>query len=344
MGKREHLVIIKQGIKVWNKWRQENPGESPDLSGENLYEAELFSANLDAADLSKGNLQLADLNMANLRRACLREANLSMANLMTADLSGADLSGANLCQADLYCTNFSKAALTSAKLWSALVWGTKLTEANLSNAEVGETIFADVDLSVAKGLDVVRHTSPSTIGIDTIFRSKGDIPEVFLRGAGIPDSLIAYAVSLVGKPVGYYSCFISHSYKDRRFAERLYKDLQNAGARCWFAPEDMKAGDRIRDAIDRSIRLHDKLLLILSKASISSEWVRKEVETAFELEKRQGSVLLFPVRLDDAVMNTEEAWASDIRRTRHIGDFSSWKNPDFYKNSFARLLRDLAHV
>jgi hypothetical protein len=106
----------------------------------------------------------------------------------------------------------------------------------------------------------------------------------------------------------------------------------------------MKAGDRIRDAIDRSIRLHDKLLLILSKASISSEWVRKEVETAFELEKRQGSVLLFPVRLDDAVMNTEEAWASDIRRTRHIGDFSSWKNPDFYKNSFARLLRDLAHV
>ena len=49
----------------------------------------------------------------------------------------------------------------------------------------------------------------------------------------------------------------------------------------------------------------------------------------------------FPIRLDDAVMETDQAWAADIRRTRHIGDFRNWKDHDAYQNAFARLLRDL---
>ena len=68
--------------------------------------------------------------------------------------------------------------------------------------------------------------------------------------------------------------------KDKDFAERLHADLQNNGVRCWFAPEDMKIGNRIRQAIDKSIRIRDKLLLILSESSIKSQWVEKEVETA----------------------------------------------------------------
>ena len=40
-------------------------------------------------------------------------------------------------------------------------------------------------------------------------------------------------------------------------------------------------------------------------------------------------------------MKTDQAWAADIRRTRHIGDFSEWKNHDEYKKAFDRLLRDL---
>jgi hypothetical protein len=67
----------------------------------------------------------------------------------------------------------------------------------------------------------------------------------------------------------------------------------------------------------------------------------KEVETAFEKEQRQQQTVLFPIRLDDAVMEATEAWAADIRRTRHIGDFSGWKNHDSYACAFERLLRDL---
>jgi hypothetical protein len=47
------------------------------------------------------------------------------------------------------------------------------------------------------------------------------------------------------------------------------------------------------------------------------------------------------VRIDDAVMHSPLAWAADIRRTRHIGDFRSWNNHDSFQSSLDRLLRDL---
>jgi hypothetical protein len=51
--------------------------------------------------------------------------------------------------------------------------------------------------------------------------------------------------------------------------------------------------------------------------------------------------VLFPVRIDEAAMDAEVAWAMHVRRTRHIGDFSGWKNHDAYHGALTRLLRDL---
>ena len=90
--------------------------------------------------------------------------------------------------------------------------------------------------------------------------------------------------------------------------------------RCWFAPEDMRIGAKIRDTIDEAIRLRDKVLLV-SEASIASDWVEDEVDKAFEEERQRGGVVLFPVRLYDTVMETKEAWAAKLRRSCNIGDF-----------------------
>ena len=111
--------------------------------------------------------------------------------------------------------------------------------------------------------------------------------------------------------------------------------------RCWFAPDDLKIGDRFRLRADESVRIDDKLVVVLSANSIHSEWVGKEVETAFEKERKRKTTVLFPIRLDDEVMKTGQVWAADIRRTRHIGDFTKWKDHDSYQKAFDRLLRDL---
>jgi len=93
--------------------------------------------------------------------------------------------------------------------------------------------------------------------------------------------------------------------------------------------------------IDESIRVHNKLMVILSENSIRSPWVEEEVEAALEKERKQNKLALFPIRLDDAVMETEQAWAASLRRMRHIGDFRAWKDHDPYQKSFEHLLRDL---
>jgi hypothetical protein len=145
--------------------------------------------------------------------------------------------------------------------------------------------------------------------------------------------------SLVGEGYDLTSCFISYSSQDGGFAQRLCSDLRASGVRAWSAPED--PSDKFHASIDEARRRGDKLVVVLSDNSIDSAWVEKEVETAFEKERQQKRTMLFPVRLDDAIMKTDQAWAADIRRTRHIGDMSNWKDHDSYQKAFERLLRDL---
>jgi hypothetical protein len=162
-----------------------------------------------------------------------------------------------------------------------------------------------------------------------------------LRGCGVSDDFITYAKSLTASPIEFYSCFLSYSNKDGAFAAELHTKLQTQHVRCWKDSEDLKIGDRFQEEIEKAIRVYDKLLLVLSEDSINSSWVEREVQAAFEKEQRQGLTVLFPVRLDDAVMDCSRAWAADIRRTRHIGDFRKWQEHSSFRKSLNRLLRDL---
>lgn len=323
MANPEHVKLLKQGAKIWNAWREEHRDITPEL-----YRADLSGADfrLDGSDLSH-----ADLRRADLSGAYLKNWRLDFANLFHANLCGAHLTGSDLSHADLRKVNFSNA---------------RLSGSNVDYAITYQTVFADLDLSGIGGLETIQHEGPSEISISTIYQSEGKIPEVFLRGCGVPEVFIVQIPALVAalQPIQFYSCFISYSNRDQEFAQRLHADLQNRGVRCWFAPQDMKIGDRIRQRIDEVIRVHDRLLLVLSENSVASSWVEKEVSTAMESEDEQKRTILFPLRLDDSVMSIKTGWPADIRRTRHIGDFRFWKQHDEYKTGLEKLLADLSVV
>jgi hypothetical protein len=165
----------------------------------------------------------------------------------------------------------------------------------------------------------------------------------------LPDTLIDYLPSLLNQPIQFYSCFISYSIKDQEFADRLYADLQNKGVRCWFAPHDIRAGKKIHEQIDEAIRVYDRLLLILSYASMGSEWVKTEISKARKRELHEKRRMLFPVRLVE--FETLRDWecfdvdagkdsAQEIREY-YVPDFSRWKDHDTYQKEFEKLLRDL---
>ena len=177
MANEEQLAILKQGVEVWNKWREENLNTEIYLNGANLNKADLVLANLSYA-----NLSFSDLSEAQLSSVDLEGSDLSGANLKSTVIIGADLSFVNFSEA-----NLNGADLTNSDLGSVNFWGADLTGSNFATVEVHDTIFGHSDLSQILGIDDVRHYGPSSISTDTFALSKGKIPENFLRGCGLPD-------------------------------------------------------------------------------------------------------------------------------------------------------------
>lgn len=229
----------------------------------------------------KPNLEEADLRQEGLRYADLNEALLQRANLSGADLAKANLKRANLSSAILVGTqlnmaDLSEADLSNAKLTEAVLIQTNLIRANLTEASL---IKANLDMTDLSGANL----------------SKAHLNQAILICTILTDSNLFKA-------------------NDEDFAKRLHADLRAKNVNCWYAPEDMKIGDKFRSRIDEMIHIHDKLLLVLSKDSVESSWVEKEVETAFEKEDTRKETVLFPIRLDDEIMDISSGWPADISK------------------------------
>ena len=121
-----HIDTLRQGVKVWNRWRQQNPEISPDLSRADLTGMVLPGANLAGVNLQDANLRETALENANFFGADLRGVNLQQAELRKADLSEANLDRANLRRADLRDANLVGACMAGTELGQAKLQGVML--------------------------------------------------------------------------------------------------------------------------------------------------------------------------------------------------------------------------
>jgi len=338
------------------------------LSMANLSEADLIETDLRRTNLAKANLAGAYLLQAKVMRAALVGANLTGANLSGADLRRADLTGASLVQATfmgagLDAANFNGADLSRADLSEADLTGANLSEARLERAEAGGTKFGNLDLSVAKSLETVNHFGASTIGVDTLTRSRGQIPNVFLRGCGLTPWQILDAKlydpaltaaefaelqhKVLDKRTSGAIClggvFISYSQADSKFVDELCKRLKEEGAPVWLDRHDMVVGP-LQKQMSRAIRLNDVVVLVLSEASISSGWVENGLAMARRKEKEENRDILCPVALDKSWgakiddLETDERQRWQALTGKNILDFSQWET-DAFDSQFEELLR-----
>jgi len=386
MANEKHLAILKQGAEVWNKWRVERLVTQNDFSEADLSESNLSGAYLSIVNLSGANLSEAFIMEANLEGANLSEVNFWRAYLVGAQLQNAQLLNTNLSEADLGRVNLAHARLTGAnlslaKLGNAYLEGVFLNEAdlsqadlygaeffnadvrscNFSNAIIGRTKFGNCDLSQAIGLGSVIHRGPSTIGLDTITKSKGIIPEAFLQGCGLSDweieavklynpelsnetiNRILYKVYdlRASQALQISPLFISYSHEDGAFLHKLENQLNKEGIRFWRDVHDMKSG-RIETQIDLAIRQNPTVLLILSEHSLKSDWVEHEVRIARELENEMGRDVLCPIALDNDWKGSP--WPKRVMEQimeYNILDFSEWEEDEKFDGMFRKLIDGL---
>jgi TIR domain/Pentapeptide repeats (8 copies) len=320
MADREHLRILQSGDLNWNAWRVAHAGVRPDLSGVDLSNVEVGAAmfhntNLDRTILSRKNFFNESFEGASLHSAHLHFADLRRTQLRNVDLTNSNLILANLSEADL-------------------------TNANLTGALIGWTIFGNNDLSTVQGLEAVLHIGPSIIGVDTIYKSNGQIAVAFLRESGVPESFIEFARDLVAAehPIRFWSCFMSHSSRNAEFCDRLHADLVANQVRVWYFPRDARWGESVWAEIDRSIQVNDKLLLVCSNESLSSEPVMREIERCLAREDREHRNILFPISIDGHLFDVwQHERKQDILR-KVVGDFRNWNDPERYANALQTLL------
>jgi len=208
MARKQHLDLLKQGVKPWNNWRDSNPKVRPNLIGADLEDANLSGANLTGAlligaifedailedtkltdsDMSGANLIDANLNKAKLIDADLSGANLTRARFNHADLGGANLNGANLTDTQLDHANLSKANLRDATLTRTQLMNANLRKAILEDAYISNAYLKVADLADANlnGADLTdsdfteADLARADLGMSVLLRS--DLKGADLRG------------------------------------------------------------------------------------------------------------------------------------------------------------------
>lgn len=364
---------LKRGVAYFREWRAEHPDVFLDLRGAVLDDLELENVDLRGANLEFASMRRTRMGSAVLDGCRCRDTDLTAASLCDATLEGSvfthssRLVGADLSRTYLAATRFHECDLSDADLACALLIGTEFSSCDLNGCEFGGAslmgaAFFNVDLSSAKNLARVdEYYGPAAFDVDTFRRSRGRLPENFLRHAGFSDAEVLisklwdpdltqsaltdvlYKIDeLRGtQPIQRRGVFISYSHVDDAFVSTLHAALDRVGVRCWRDKHDLLAG-RVEKQIDRAIRLNSAVILVLSRHSVQSDWVEWEASRARDIERDQQRDVLCPIALDDSWKSCD--WPGPLRKQLmkyHILDFSEWSTNATFDVAFRRLVDGL---
>lgn len=352
-----------------------------DLSEAKLQGAFLHSANLELTNLSRSDLSRADVRHARLRDANLEEAVLVRATLEDSELWRTNLRRANLeraslrlvqadealfdeaClrQADLFRARLDHSSLEGADLTHTLLEEVDFTEARLvgadfSHARLRRTLLNQVDLRTVKGLETVEHRGPSFVDPVTLHLADGTLPGSFLQGVGLPDPAIAYAQSAASADL-HRACFLCFLPNEQDFAERLFRDLQARGVRCWLA--NMRQDEPFARQTDNPAQVSDTFLFIIPHKVLHGGGVAQmTLKNVLQWEHQAQRQLVIPLCVEaEEKERMFHWWATMCQRSwsflrklkrvsqeqppfpdRVIFDFSRWQEEEAYQERLHQLV------
>lgn len=103
--------------------------------------------------------------------------------------------------------------------------------------------------------------------------------------------------------------FLSHSSRNRKLANAIAETLRNHGVPVWFSPTNILTAQQWHDEIGRALRRCDWFLVLLSKSSVKSKWVK--LELSYALNHSQYDNHIIPVKIYNC--NHEDlSWTLDV--------------------------------
>jgi TIR domain len=127
------------------------------------------------------------------------------------------------------------------------------------------------------------------------------------------------------------SAFISHSSRDLPFVRRLAERLRGQGIEVWLDDMQLKVGDTLTETIALALKQHDFVVVVFSRASLASAWVRKEVAMAARHSSRSRVAKIVPLLLERRAAGK---LPTNLRDTKYV-DFS---DPRRFEEGLAQLV------
>jgi hypothetical protein len=93
--------------------------------------------------------------------------------------------------------------------------------------------------------------------------------------------------------------FISYSHSDKKFVEKLAAHLVKNNAHVWVDTWELNVGDSILNKVQQAILESGALLVVLSAASVQSEWCKRELSAGLVRELEERRVIVLPALLED---------------------------------------------
>lgn len=115
--------------------------------------------------------------------------------------------------------------------------------------------------------------------------------------------------------------FISYSQQNLAFVETLATRLVAEKIPVWLDRWELKVGDSLLTHIQQAITDADFLCVVLSRASVESEWCKKELHAAMTRELSEKNVIILPIYMEDCEIPLflRDKLYADFRKNFDIG-------------------------
>ena len=99
-----------------------------------------------------------------------------------------------------------------------------------------------------------------------------------------------------------FDVFLSYSSKDKLCACLLYRELSRWGLSVWLDEKQVDAGDYIISEVHKGLEHARHFCIIISKVSLQSPWVERELRLADTLSIKRGDDFVIPILIDNVDM------------------------------------------